>query len=324
MNKKNVDEAISVVVPVRNSATTVLGTLKSIEKQTYPVKEIIVIDNASEDDSIFLVKQFANKSNLKIKVITRKKNKGLGESYNEGVKKAKSALVVLMHSDCTLPTKKELTKLIEPMKNSDVVATYPTIILAEKVWESYDFWEKYFFARIVGKRIAGFATKFDCVRKNIFEQVSGVDIKNYGVGNEDGDLHDKIRKIGVVAKSEAVVMHLHFIGEGYSFKKMLVKTRGYSRTYGRILRVKGLSLHSGLIFLIKPMIAILPWISFFHFAGILLLFAFSLLYTKKMFTTQSTISDGRILLVPFVNIFILYYEVFWMIEGYFFGKNKIE
>lgn len=325
MSKMKKYPSVSVVVPMRNASTTVFHTLVSLNKQKYPIAEIVIVDNASVDTSVKIVKDFAKTSVIPIHLITRKRNKGAGASFNEGVKNTKSPLVVLMHSDCTLPTNNEIEKLIKPLgTDNEIVATYSSVLFTESVWGKYDFWEKYFFSRVVGKDIAGFTTKFDCVRREVYLRIGGVDTKNYSVGNEDGNLHDKLRNVGKVVKSDAVVSHLQYIGEGYTFDKMLIKKRGYSRTYGRILRVKGLSLHSGLVFLIKPAIALLPFIPYFHSIGIFVLILFSFFYTKKMFVTRSTLSDPRILLVPFVNIFVLYYEAFWMIEAFLFGKNKVE
>jgi len=322
---KSTHPSVSMVVPMRNVSTTILYTLQSIQEQKYPIQEIVIVDNASGDNSVEIVHDFAKKSTIPIKLITRKKNKGAGASFNEGVRNAKSPLIVLMHSDCSLSTNDEITKLVAPIeKDENVVATYSTVLFTEGVWEKYDFWEKYFFARVVDHRIAGFVTKFDCVRREVYLRIGGVDTKNYSVGNEDGNLHDKLRRVGKVVKSDAEVTHLQFIGKGFSFRKMLVKRRGYSRAYGRILRVKGLSLHSGLVFLIKPGLALLPFLPRLHIIGIILLLLFSLFYTKKMFVTRSTLSDPRIILVPFVNIFILYYEAFWMIEAFLFGQNKVE
>lgn len=316
---------VSVVIPMRNAATTVFFTLSSLDKQKYPIKEIIIVDNASIDNSVKIVKKFIKISKIPIKLIKRKANKGAGASFNEGVKNAKSSLVVLMHSDCVLSSDNEVEKLLTPLEqDSTIVAAYSTVLFKESVWEQYDFWEKYFFARVVGRNISGFMTKFDCVRREVYINIEGVDTKNYSVGNEDGNLHDKLRKVGRVVKSDAKVTHLHFIGKGFSFEKMLDKTRGYSRAYGRVLRVKGFSLYSGLVFLIKPGIAILPFIPYLHIIGLIILLLFSFLYAKKMFITQSTLFDSRILLVPFVNIFILYFETFWIVESFFFGQNKVE
>lgn len=324
MNKK-LPRPVSIVIPMRNASTTVFYTLSSLLKQKYPIAEIVIVDNASSDTSVEIVKNFAKTSVIPIRFITRKKNKGAGASFNEGVKNTKTSIVVLMHSDCTLPTSKEIEKLIKPLSaNKKIVATYSTVFFTEAVWEKYDFWEKYFFARVVGQNIAGFTTKFDSVRREAYLRIGGVDTVNFSVGNEDGNLHDKLREVGNVVKSEAVVSHLHFIGEGFSFNKMLTKTRGYARAYGSILRVKGLSFHSGLVFLAKPGLAILPFFPYFHGIGLAMVLLFSFFYTKKMFLTRSTLSDSKIFLVPFVNIFILYYETFWIGESFLFGKNKIE
>src|SRR5581483_2436938 len=156
---------VSVVIPMRNSKTTVLLTLKSIISQTYPASEIIVVDNASSDDSVGIVEGFAKTSKIPIRVIKRSKNKGVGASYNFGVKKTSSKLVIFMHSDSSLPTKHEIAKLVAPLlANETIVATFPRVILPEEVWNSYTFWQKCLFARAVGKESPGFNGKFDSIR----------------------------------------------------------------------------------------------------------------------------------------------------------------
>jgi glycosyltransferase involved in cell wall biosynthesis len=285
MNTKIQKDSVSVVMPMRNSSTTVVYALKSILLQKYRVKEIIVIDNASTDNSLHIVREFAKKSEVPIKLIGRKINKGLGASFNEGVENTNSPLV------------------------------------------NYDFWEKCFFARGIEKGIAGLTTKFDCIKKDAYQKIGGFDIKNFGVGGEDADLHERLSTLGKVVKSSAQVTHLHYLGEKYTLQTYLTKQRLYARTYGRLIRTKGLSLiPRGFLLFVKPMLAILPFLPlpYLQIVGIsfIILFAFS--YTYKMFMTKSTLLDSRILLLPFVNIFIIYYETFWIIESFLFGKNKIE
>lgn len=326
MTKKIEIEPVTVILPMRNAATTVLPSLQSISKQTYPVKEIIVVDNASSDNSIEIVRNFARKSKIPIRILLHQNNKGLGASFNFGVESSKSSLVVLMHSDCTLPTPDELNKLTKPLiENNDVIATYPTLILPESVWQTYDFWEKCYFARVVGRGIAGLTTKFDCIRKKKYLDIGGIDVKNFGFGGFDADLHESLTKIGFVAKSEAVVIHLHYLGAAFSLGKLLDKLRVDSRTNGRAIRMRGLSvIQNGLFLLIRPSLAILPFLPYLHAIGVLLLVIYSFLYTKKMYVTKSTREDPRIIILPFLNVFFLYYETFWTIESFLFGKNKIE
>lgn len=326
MAKKIEIESVTIVLPMRNAATTVLSSLQSIDNQTYPATEVIVVDNASTDNSIEIVRNFARKSKIPIHILSHQNNKGLGASFNFGVESSKSSLVILMHSDCTLPTASELNKLTRPfIENNDVIATYPTIVLPESVWQTYDFWEKCYFARQVGKEVAGLTTKFDCIRKKSYLDIGGIDVKNFGFGGFDADLHESLAKIGKVSKSEAVVIHLHYLGTTFSLGKLLVKQRVDARTYGRAIRMRGMSLlQNGLFLLIKPSLALLPFIPYLHAIGLLLLIMYSFLYTKKMFLTKSTQENPRIIILPFLNVFFLYYETFWTIEAFLFGKNKIE
>lgn len=48
---------VSIVVPMRNASTTVLICLESLVTQDYPIREIVVVDNASTDDSVAIVKK---------------------------------------------------------------------------------------------------------------------------------------------------------------------------------------------------------------------------------------------------------------------------
>lgn len=319
-------ESVSVIMPMRNAQTTVVSSLESVAKQNYPVKEIIVIDNASTDDSRTLVSSFSKTSPVRVRLYTRKTNRGIGSSFNFGVSKARSRFVVLMHSDCALSTKDELTKLMMPLlKDDSVVASYPAIHLPLSVWKQYGFWEKVFFSREVERDIRGLTGKFDVIRVESLKYIGGFDEVNFGVGGEDANMYDRLSAIGEVAESSARVTHLHYLGEGYTFSRLLAKHRAYARTYGRLIRVRNVSLaRNGLILLAKPALAILPFVPPFQTIGSVFLIAYAFLVTRRMFMEKEVRRDYRILVLPFINVFILYFETFWMIESFLFGKNKIE
>lgn len=328
MNKRiktNTFNSVSIIMPMRNSSTTVTESLKSLELQRYPIKEVIVIDNASEDNSLKVVTQYKRRTKLAIKIIARVTNGGIGSSYNLGVKNAKSSFVVLMHSDCSLSTENELEKLTEPMrKDQTVLAAFPTVYLPMYIWNTYSFWEKCFFSRIAGKGYAGPTTRFDCIRRDVYLQVGGFDTVNFSVGGEDMDLAQKICKLGKFVLSKARATHLHYLGDDFTFQEFLRKQKQYAMTYGRLLRKKPrLFLGKSIIFLIKPFLAILPFLPVINIVGIPIVFLYVFFITQRMFLTKSNYSNWRIVLLPFVNIFIIYYETFWMAESFLFGKNKI-
>lgn len=324
--KKNISQIpVTVVIPMRNAATTVEETLKTITIQKYPIVEIIVVDNVSADNSIELVKAFAKKSPIKIRLLQQNKDKGVSSSYNRGVKESKTPLVVFLTSDCSLPTKHELEKLIEPLLTDlTVVASYSTCILPRSVWDTYNFWEKFFAARMVDDPSSGMVLKFDCIRKSSFLSVGGFDEINFGgdnaIGGEDADLTTRLRRIGKIVRSKASSLHLHYKGTDYNLFHMARSRKMYARSQGRFLRKYGLlEKDAWFAFLPRPVIALFGLSPI----GVFILVLYSFLYTPKMFLTQETLFDLRIIFVPLLNIFFLYYELYWVAQAFLSYQKKV-
>jgi glycosyltransferase involved in cell wall biosynthesis len=341
-NKKSHKKQIpvSVIIPMRNSETTLLETLQSIEKQDYPVKEIIIIDNLSTDNSVKIAKNHKTKTKLPIRILINKINNGVGASYNRGVRNASSPLVVFMHSDSSLPTTSELSKLTKPLLDSaDVVGSYPIVIVPNKVWETYNFWQKCLFSRAVGKDNPGFNGKFDCIRRDEFLRVGGFDEITYGrdvnMGGEDADLYLRLENIGKIVLSEAKTIHLHYLGSGYKLTDWIKNRKLLARTYGRLIRHQGRSLplktHGKglriplgmLLFAIKPSLAVIVLIPYLQLIGFPLLIMYLFVNSRKMYTSTSTLKDPRIITLPFIEIFLLYYEFFWTIQAFLITKRKV-
>lgn len=326
MKKISVTESafkpVSVIVTMRNASTTLPYALKSIAKQAYPIKEIIIVDNLSKDNSRELALEFAKKSKIPVQLLRQKEDRGISASFNRGGNIAKSPLIVFMASDVTLPTGSELKKLTDPFREDPlVVATYSRNTLPSFVWNNYNFWQKFYSSRQVDSTRPGFVLKFDCVRRDVFLKIKGLDEKNFGddaVGGEDADISLRLRKEGKVIHSDALSYHLHYMGKDYDISHIMKSKKIYARDYGRVIR-KYLyrSPLEVSVFLVKPLLSILPFIPRFHTIGLLLLIAYSLLISKRMFLNFSTLINPRIILVPFLNIVFLYYEDFWIIQAIF-------
>lgn len=319
MNKKL--PAVSIIVPIRNAATTLVESISTLIGQSYPIAEIIFIDNVSSDNSIEIALSFRKKTKIPISLIRQKSDKSVSSSFNLGVKKAKSALVVLYASDCILPTKQELSRLVTPlMDGKQIVATYPTIEMPLSVWHKYNFWEKYFAARMVGVNQPEMVLKFDCLRRDIFLRLGGFDEIRFGgdpnIGGEDAEFNSRLRKEGSIVKSEARALHLHYMAQNYSLFDMMRSRKKYARSYARFLLTVGYENPlPSLTFLIRPALCILPFIPYVHSFGIVLLILYAFLYTKIMYISPKTRTDPKIISIPFLNIFFLYYELFWMVEA---------
>lgn len=87
---------ISVVIPTYNRANTIVRAIESVQKQSYPVSEIIIVDDASTDNTEIVVK---NINDERIKYYKQKVNKGAGASRNYGVSMASHAIIAFHDSD---------------------------------------------------------------------------------------------------------------------------------------------------------------------------------------------------------------------------------
>jgi glycosyltransferase involved in cell wall biosynthesis len=88
---------VSVVVPVYNIKNYIEKCLESIISQSYENLEIVVVDDGSTDESGRLCDEFAKKDK-RVKVF-HKKNGGLSDARNFGIKKSQGEIVALVDGD---------------------------------------------------------------------------------------------------------------------------------------------------------------------------------------------------------------------------------
>lgn len=98
---------ISVLIPNFNAANYVGQAIESILSQTVLPDEIIVVDDASTDDSWKIITNFADKYDF-IKIYRNEKNSGVAYTRNRLISKASGFYLVFLDSDdLSLPTRIE-------------------------------------------------------------------------------------------------------------------------------------------------------------------------------------------------------------------------
>lgn len=93
-----VKEMISVVMPVYNAEDYLKKSIESILHQTYPVWELILVDNGSEDDSFKICQDYAKKEE-RIQALHQYQNKGVSAARNLGLEKATGDYVTFLDAD---------------------------------------------------------------------------------------------------------------------------------------------------------------------------------------------------------------------------------
>src|SRR3712207_2427622 len=89
---------LSLIVPVYNVEAFVGECLDSILSQAADDVEVIVVEDASTDSSASIVHEYAA-SDLRVRVITRETNRGLGAARNTGLAAASGDYVLFIDSD---------------------------------------------------------------------------------------------------------------------------------------------------------------------------------------------------------------------------------
>lgn len=310
---------VTVIMPVYNGETTISKTLESLSKQTRKPDEIIIINDGSTDSSL----ETLNKNNfgLDYKLMSHEKNWGLARTYNEGVKFSTGDLIITMHQDVILMDD-SLEKLISPFSDSSVVATSHIVTHPMSVWEEYNFWQKCFFARLVGKDFSGIDGKFDCFRKKSLLEVGLFDEIHFKSAGEDGDMVFRLKKIGKIVDTDAKIIHLHKNSLNFSYKDIIYKQKQYSEAQGVLLRLGKITSIKGILkSFFREFLIILLFVPYLQLISLGIIFLYSFLYTKKVYLTQ--FRDRRIFLLPIFNIYLLFVSFIFSFKGIIYGKQKV-
>jgi glycosyltransferase involved in cell wall biosynthesis len=94
-------EDVSVVLPNRNHAHYLRRSIAAILAQTVQPRELIVVDDASTDDSVPLLEELARQHPI-LRVIRNEKNLGINDSNNAGLRQASGEYVILTAADDVL------------------------------------------------------------------------------------------------------------------------------------------------------------------------------------------------------------------------------
>ncbi len=105
---------VSVIIPVYNNAKTIDKCLASLFKQTLKALEIIVINDASTDNSLEILKRYE----AKIILINNRKNYGPAEARNRGLAIAKGKYIGFVDADDYV--EEDMYKIMSDAISSDI------------------------------------------------------------------------------------------------------------------------------------------------------------------------------------------------------------
>jgi GT2 family glycosyltransferase len=104
---------VTIVIPVWNSRDLLAGLLEKLRLQTYPIAEVLAVDNGSRDGAAEAAEQQG------ARVLRMGSNRGFAIAVNHGVEACRTELVALVNSDVE-PDPDWLGRLVKALESADV------------------------------------------------------------------------------------------------------------------------------------------------------------------------------------------------------------
>lgn len=218
---------VSIVILNYNGKAFLERCLPSLLGQSYPEIEIILVDNASSDDSLdYLRKEFPS-----VKIIANKENLGFAAGNNIGIKAAEGELIATLNNDteATPSWLEELVKGIISNENVGMCASKMLFMKNPKLINSTGIcisrsgacWDRGMFERDQGQyelieEVFGPSAGAAIYRKSMLKEIGLFD-EDFLAYMEDADLAFRGRLAGwrCLYIPKAVVYHAHGGTGGY-------------------------------------------------------------------------------------------------------------
>lgn len=112
---------VSVIIPTYNHADYLAETIQSVLCQTYQNYELVVVDDASRDQTVQIINQF---DDPRIKYIAHTKNRGPAATRNTGIQAASGEFIAFLDADDLFHPEKLEAHVAFRNKHPEVDVTY--------------------------------------------------------------------------------------------------------------------------------------------------------------------------------------------------------
>jgi len=164
---------ISIITVCYNSADTIADTIASVASQQYKDKEHIIVDGASRDSTMDIVKSAGS--------ITRyisEPDKGIYDGMNKGLKLATGDVIGLLNADDFYADDTVLTQVAEAFKKPNIQACFANLVYVDqhdtsrvvRYWKSRPYQQGLFKSGWMPAHPTFF------VRKEVYEQYGLFDL----------------------------------------------------------------------------------------------------------------------------------------------------
>jgi len=211
---------VSIIIPTYNSGAILERCLKSIQDQSYPFWELILIDNFSADNSVETAKAYG------ATILLRKCNPA--QARNIGIIRSSGEYLLFLDSDQVLSSSliEECTRLCENGKLGMILI--PEVFVGSGFWSTCSAVWKNCYEKV--EQLHATSEGLTRGKPRFFLKDNVIRVGMYDpalIWGEDDDLHEKLKKAGV---SESYCASKIYHYELTSVKGIIMKNIRYGRS----------------------------------------------------------------------------------------------
>ena len=120
---------VSIITVCFNSAKTIRDTIKSVLSQDYPDIEYIIIDGGSSDETLAVIKEYADR----IAVIVSERDRGIYDAMNKGLALASGDIVGMLNSDDVYFNEHAVSELIKTMRDAKADSVFADLVIVDPI-----------------------------------------------------------------------------------------------------------------------------------------------------------------------------------------------
>lgn len=124
------DPLVSIITPTFNSERFIAQTIQSVEAQTYSNWELIIVDDASSDNTLQIINSFQERES-RIKIYQLTINSGAGVARNKGIEMAQGDFIAFLDADDLWKAEK-LSEQLQFMQERKALVSYSSYDLIDE------------------------------------------------------------------------------------------------------------------------------------------------------------------------------------------------
>lgn len=217
---------VSIITATYNSAGTVRDTLLSVQSQTYPSIEHLVIDGCSKDDTLQIVNTFDH-----IAQCISEPDKGIYDAMNKGIARATGDIIGILNSDDFYADGNAITDVVKHFESTGCDALYADLIYIDPLkkdrvirkWKSGGYHRSNFLKGWMPPHPTFF------VKKEVYERLGVFDLRLKSAA--DYELLLRFLYVNNVATSYLPRVLVHMRSGGTSNRSIRNRVRAHLEDY---------------------------------------------------------------------------------------------